>query len=96
MAAINGSSIEPLSMECTQTMAELKKTAVKHMESKCDKETIDLTHFMANKMMRIAMYVHTGVFEYAPAEYDGGDEEAEMDDDPVLDTGIEHNTVSKV
>ena len=81
-------------MDCTQTMAELKNTAVKHMESKCDKENIYLTHFTANKMMRISMC--TGVFEYAPAEYDGGDEEAEMDDDPVLDTGIEHNTVSKV
>lgn len=40
--------------------------------------------------------MYTGVLEYSPAEYDGGDEEAEMDDDPVLDTGIEHNTVSKV
>ena len=28
-----------------------------------------------------------GVFEYHPIECDPGDEEAEMDDDPVLDTG---------
>ena len=27
------------------------------------------------------------MFEYQPAEYDAGDEEGEMDDDPVLDTG---------
>ena len=28
-----------------------------------------------------------GVFEYQPAEYDAGDEEAEMDEDPLLETG---------
>ena len=27
------------------------------------------------------------MFVYKPAEYDPGDEEAEMDDDPVTDTG---------
>ena len=30
---------------------------------------------------------HTGVFEHHPAECDPGDEEAEMDDDPVICTG---------
>ena len=37
--------------------------------------------------MYMYMYVHVGVFEYHPTECDPGDDDAEMDDDPVLDTG---------
>ncbi|CAI8010883.1 Adenylate kinase 9 [Geodia barretti] len=59
MAAMKGSAIEPLSLDCTKTAAELKNTAITQMES---------------------------VFEYQPAEYDAGDEEAEMDEDPLLET----------
>ena len=34
MAAIKGSAIEPLSLDCTKTAAELKNTAITNMESK--------------------------------------------------------------
>ena len=42
---------------------------------------------ISHSLIIMCIIFSTDVFEYHPAECDPGDEEAEMDDDPVLDTG---------
>ena len=52
MAAIKGSSIEPLSLDCTETTADLMSKAVAHMESKF------ILYICYKSIVLVYMYIH--------------------------------------
>jgi len=88
-AAIKGSAIDPLSVDCSVSPEEMLKSAVKQVEGvylctgMCELEFWSV--YPAPFNMLLPTYI--GIFEFKVMEFSSLEEDADIDDDPIIDEG---------
>ncbi len=77
---MKGSAIDPLSINCSVSIEEMMSSTITQMEG---------TYVRRQLLMVLFVTVPIDIFVFKSVEYSAMEEDADADDDPILDQGLQ-------